>query len=138
MRIHYSDVTSADPLVKRLAQGSTVYCNGNEVKYCTLADEEKGYVEYWGDGSNPDNRSDSTYRLEGYVEIRDPMGQHVRKPYEAIGKGKDIKYTIARSYVDECSKHGIDAVAEARSIWGNEIEIEVVDQLELDKDGNTV
>lgn len=47
----------------------------------------------------------------------------------SVGNGKGLTYRVLRSYVDECKEAGIDAIAQAREIWGEDIVVEVVDTL---------
>lgn len=52
----------------------------------------------------------------------------------SVGEGKGLTYRVLRSYVEECKANGIDAFAEARAIWGEELDIVVVDTLPIDED----
>lgn len=51
----------------------------------------------------------------------------------SVGDGKGLTYRVLRSYVDECKAQGIDAIAQAREIWGENIVVEVVDTLPTDE-----
>lgn len=52
----------------------------------------------------------------------------------SVGNGKGLTYRVLRSYVDECKERGIDAIAAAREVWGDDIEVVVVDTLPTDEE----
>lgn len=58
----------------QLALDCIVYVDGKEVKYCVVADEEKGYVEFYKQDANGkfirEGDEIACERLDGYVEIK--------------------------------------------------------------------
>ena len=89
MRLGHEDCKSSDELKRRLAREATIYLDGKKVPFAIIADEEEGYVVHW-----PANMADlPPHMIEeemslGYVEIRDPKGEHIRASYKNLQDGQ--------------------------------------------------